>query len=908
MDRNNTRQDNDFNSQVEEALRGCASFVLVLTSDCAISIDAEREWRRALQYKKPVILAQFQPGVEPPLLLNNRRLIDFRGDLSSASEALQTHLLWRSTPEGVLLNYKEQLADAQRDLRSAYGEDHKRIMSEIEILGKQIAEQERILRDPDAAARRTQANIESGLERERQPEKPATDKARTRFINPPPGVAPTYFQDRFLETQLIGDFLKDPALRLMTVVGRAGIGKTILVCRLLKALEHGRLPDEGGPMPVEGIVYLSAIGTRRIRLTHLLADLSKLLPDSQAKEVDALFRDAKVSPKDKMAALLAHFPPHAGEAPARPAVVLLDNFEDLVDPETQALRDVELEEGLQAFLDAPPHRVKVLLTTRQSCRSLLLLQPARQQKLELDEGLETPYAENILRAMDRDGKVGLKTASDELLAQARERTRGYPRALEALYAILSADRYTRLSEVLASAEHLLPEEVVEALVGQAYSRLDPAAQRVLQALAVYARPVPPAAVDYLLQPSQPGLDSAQVLHRLVSMHFVHQEGGKYYLHPVDRAYALARIPSQPEGEPFTHSALLHRAAEYFAQTRLPRSEWKSIDDLAAQLAEIELRCAAGEQDTAGQVLREIGFEYLFLWGHVRLLIELHEPLQGRLTDPDLQMSSLNMLGAAYTVTGQMRKAIGCYEQGLALAREAEDRGWEGAFLGNLGNAYAYLGQTARAIEYYQQALTIRREIGDRRGEAFQLGQLGEACIDQDQFDQVIELLTQACQIADAIGNTQLQNEIRSQAGLACLLTGDLAASRIWIEQAGEYDWPQNNAWVAALSGIIALHQGQPTVARQAFQRAVEQANQLLAVSPQLYDLLDASSLALCGLALLEERDQREVTTQAIGSFRAARAVNRDAGVVRRVLRLFDLVALHGTNDLLKEIRPSVEGS
>ena len=44
----------------------------------------------------------------------------------------------------------------------------------------------------------------------------------------------------------------------------------------------------------------------------------------------------------------------------------------------------------------------------------------------------TPVPDRILRAMDTDGKVGLKTAPDELLDRARVYTRGYPRALVAL--------------------------------------------------------------------------------------------------------------------------------------------------------------------------------------------------------------------------------------------------------------------------------------------------------------------------------------------------------------------------------------------------------------------------------------------------------------------------------------------
>ena len=83
-------------------------------------------------------------------------------------------------------------------------------------------------------------------------------------------------------------------------------------------------------------------------------------------------------------------------------------------------------------------------------------------------------------------------------------------------------------------------------MGEAFSRLDPLAQQVMQALAVFPVPVPAVAVDYLLQPYRAAIDAAPVLGRLVNMAFVRRDAGRYYLHQVDRDYALARIPA---GEP-----------------------------------------------------------------------------------------------------------------------------------------------------------------------------------------------------------------------------------------------------------------------------------------------------------------------------------------------------------------------
>ncbi len=282
--------------------------------------------------------------------------------------------------------------------------------------------------------------------------------------------------------------------------------------------------------------------------------------------------------------------------------------------------------------------------------------------LVLDGGLESPYAETILREMDADGKLGLKSATDERLALARERTRGFPRALEALVAILSADRDTTLEEFLAGP---LPENVTEALVGEAFSRLDPTQQRVMQALAVYGRPVPPAAVDYLLQPHQPGVDSASVLSRLVNMHFARKEAGRFYLHPVDREYALARLVQgkvadrEAEEAVFTLYGLRHRAAEYFEQARLPRENWKTIEDLAPQLAEFDLRCDGEDYETAGNVLVGISYNCLMLWGWNRRVVELNERLLSKLDDSRLKIDHPEQSGQSLpqTRSGEARHRL-----------------------------------------------------------------------------------------------------------------------------------------------------------------------------------------------------------------------------------------------------------
>jgi tetratricopeptide (TPR) repeat protein len=754
LDRPELRPGEAWDEQIVEAIRTCRGLLFVMTTDSVRPNSMTKpEWIRALKYKKPVIPLRFHRNAELPFRLEPREYVDFTGSVATALDRLREQLSWMDTPAGALQALKERLADAERELeRATKVSERARIEQEIQELRRQLDGQERVLADPRAASQRTEERIASGLERERQPGDRPTQGRRAKFINPPPLLAPTWFQDRHVETGLIGDFLNDEGLRLITVVGRGGVGKTAMVCRLLKALEGGQLPDEGGPLAVDGIVYLSPVGAHKVSYPNLFADLTRLLPDDTAQRLEQLYQDPQQTIEDQVLALLEAFP--TGRT-----VVLLDNFEDVIDTTSEpfAIGDAALDAALHTVLTAPQHGVKFIVTTRVPPGGLLRVQPARQRRLNLDEGLGYPYAENILKEMDSDGSLGLKTASAELLAAARERTGGYPRALEALVAILAADRDTSLPELVAETANL-PGDVVQALVGEAFNRLDPLAQQIMQALAVFGLPVPPVAVDYLLQPYLVAIDSAPVLGRLVNMQFVRRDAGRYYLHQVDRDYALSRIP---EGEPadrdtpdlsFTRYALLARGAEYFEETRTPRESWKQLDDLAPQLSEFDLRHRGGDYDNAAAVLLEIDFDYLLLWGHYRLVMDLHERLQGKLSDSDLQQTSTGNLGTALSRLGQFRRAIDFYEQALAIARDRGDRSGEGAWLGNLGAAYGSLRESRRAIDLLEQALVINREVGDRQNEASYLGNLGSAYADLGDTRRAIDLYEQALVVTREIGN------------------------------------------------------------------------------------------------------------------------------------------------------------
>jgi len=388
-----------------------------------------------------------------------------------------------------------------------------------------------------------------------------------------------------------------------------------------------------------------------------------------------------------------------------------------------------------------------------------------------------------------------------------------------LFGILSADRDTTLKEILEDTKRLLPEKVVDVLVGEAFSRLELGAQRVMQALATCRSPVPAAAVDYLLQPYVPGVDSAPLLRRLVNMQFARGESKRYYLHQVDRDYALSHLPEGTPGDhkqepaPLSRFALTHRAAEWFKQSRKASADWKTLEDLAPQLSEYELRLSGQEYDEAAAILLAIDY-YLILWGHFQLTAELHQNLQGHIEDPGLAIDSADNLGMAhwrmgqyqqalsseeralsmareqkntraeaacllglgvvYADLGQSVTAIDCFEKALALYRALEDPSGEACVLGNLANQSAARGRTDEAIEYHVKALDSHRRSHDSQGEALTLCNLGDDYADLGNYDDALERLGEAHRLARAIGYRLIEMGSLAFMAYVYMDTGDLA--------------------------------------------------------------------------------------------------------------------------------------
>ena len=183
-------------------------------------------WR---QIEKPIIPLMVHSDAELPFRLELREPINLADTFDAGIARLREHVRWRATPEGLLHTTNERLKDARRDLADPSLANKVRIKEEIAELQQQNSRPSKppstILRRRKSGPRRTSSAASSGC---------ATRSAyciegAAPLYQPPSAYRADVLQDRHVETGLIGDFLKDDALRLLTVVGRAGIGKTAMV-------------------------------------------------------------------------------------------------------------------------------------------------------------------------------------------------------------------------------------------------------------------------------------------------------------------------------------------------------------------------------------------------------------------------------------------------------------------------------------------------------------------------------------------------------------------------------------------------------------------------------------------------------------------------------------------------------
>lgn len=730
-----------------------------------------------------------------------------------------------------------------------------------------------------------------------------THPTQTHVINPLPQKVGKRYVGRQDQREQLRALLLDET-RLISIYGRAGVGKTALASKVL-----GDLIEEGF---FDGMVLLSATSTG-ITLTRILADFATLLnnPGLDPASQPTVYRVTHLLDALKNGKY----------------VLLLDNLEHLQDPHTNELKDEEIGTFFRVALEQGS-TLRILLTSRYPL-SLPRTVKSWERILQLEQGLNLQDGVQLLRSSDPDNLASLRDADNATLEALVRKTHGLPRALEAVVGMLLESPLMTPDDLLTD-DRTLSDELGDLFVQGAINTLSDEAVQVLELAALFDRAVP---LKIFQMFAQPRLNSSlkPILNRLVRAYFLsyNTENQTLAMHPIDRDYCYQRLQTR-RGQDIRG---LHRdAAALFAAEFEGAEEIHSLNDLTMPLSAVSHTIKAEDFNAAAAQFLQLDQSYLSMWGHYTELADGYAQLIDHITDADLLRQSLIHSGEARRRLGQLNTAIRQLEQAHQLARTAKNPRDMAVALSRLGWAHYDTGQFEQAMQFWQDALGIFREIDDRHGEGDVLGGMGWVSYligDYDQalshisstlnifggigeqlhrigmnigdsgmihiargdYDLAITTLQESLDIATVTNATSEQSYKGGYLATAYLLAGRIDEAEAAAQTARTHDILANRHITAALHGITLTRLNRPDDAIAAFEDAVRFADDLLRYEAGLYNARYARALALAGLSLLRGDDINPV----LENYGAALAMCSTAGVIQNNRSLLQALAHNHPN-------------
>ncbi|MEU8419480.1 AAA family ATPase [Micromonospora sp. NPDC048835] len=523
----------------------------------------------------------------------------------------------------------------------------------------------------------------------------------TKVVGVPVAYGLETFRNRVDELEHIVEALVRPDTRVVTVVGRRGIGKSALAAKAAERL----MTAADGHRP-GGIVNVSS-RTSGISLERIFLDAAHLLGPAEEERLLQVWSSGR-SAADKVLELFSAL------APLR-CLIVVDNLEDHLTDEGE-LTDEDLRLLLDLVFRAP--RPPRLLITSQVPPALPAAVRRYEARLRLDQGLPTEEAVELLRDLDRSGTTALGHASGAELAEMVRKVYGIPRALELVFAAMSDDYLTMpsLGEMLTSFGSR--GDIVAGLAQDRYHRLDERARIVLDVLAVFHRPASVEAVAWVLRPIAPAVDAAPALATLARTHMatLDRQSRTFVLHPLDADLAYAGLP---ESGALGRRSLERRVAQYYLHEAPDESRWEVVDDVSAYRWAFHHWVKAYDYGLAARLLEQIG-EFMVWRGSTAAVIEMHAEVDGHLTDDDTILAHLLGFGFARTIGGPVAAAVPLLERAEELARaDGDERKVENA-LRLLSGAYRPAGRLQDAITSGLAAADLAHRLGNYHNESHSL--------------------------------------------------------------------------------------------------------------------------------------------------------------------------------------------
>ncbi len=584
-------------------------------------------------------------------------------------------------------------------------------------------------------------------------------------------IPPSSLIGRELELNMIQALLLDPSVRLVTLTGPGGVGKTHLAMSIALKLSETF---------ADGVFFVSLAPINDPAL--VLPAIAQTLGIPEVEEPALLLR-VQLFLRDK------HL------------MLLLDNFEQVSAAGPQI---VQLQQGAL--------RVKILVTSRTLLRLRdereYVLSPLAVPVLPLPPLARLLQYDAVRLFVERAQAVKMEfevtSTNAAVVAEICARLDGLPVAIELAAArskILQPEallqRLGSRLQMLTGGARDLParQQTLRATIDWSYGLLEPEEQTLFAWLAVFAgrcaldaaEAICRAGVDHTLNV----LDVIQSLVNNSLLQQVDDPQGKprFLMLETIHEYALERLMEHPEAgivqmQHMMHYLSLAEAAEPLLtgleqQVWLERLEYEHGNLRAALCLALERR----EGETALRLSAALG---RFWWtrGYWRegqswlgQALNMTETADGTLRAKGLYWMAILMIQTGDYVEAE--RALGVSR---ALCQQAGNQHGVGLALNALAVVANAQGFYGRAQALYEEGLRLYRDLGNQERVATLLNNLGFTLLIRQAYEQAVKLLDESLRLSRELRDAQGMAFALNNLGLVALRTGDIGRARSLLRE------------------------------------------------------------------------------------------------------------------------------
>ena len=571
------------------------------------------------------------------------------------------------------------------------------------------------------------------------------------------------FVGREREVAAIADLVRHPGVRLVTLTGPGGVGKTRLAIATVERL-RGTFPD--------GIWFVDLAPVRDPDLVVLVIARTLGLRDASDADADGWLRDFLREKRallvlDNLEQVVAAAPGLARLVAALPALHVLGTSRvrlRVTGEQQYPVPPLDLPDGDAVTDAAAPDRWPAIQLFEQRARAV-------QPEFRLDAGTAGAVAE-ICRRLD-----GLPLAIE--LAAARVSMLA-PSALR--------ERLERRLPVLTGGARDLPrrQQTMRDTIAWSYDLLATDEQALLRRLSVLAGDFGFDAAETLGAAEPPLPDVLSSLNGLIDQGLVRRVAAtdhepRFGILETVREYAFELLVQLGEDAggwtalaDWTASVLERAAAGLRDVPQQPAWRARVDRDLTNLRLGLDRLLEAGRY---GDIVRLLGGteEYWFRRPYHAQMLRCLEPALASDAETDLRDRADALHLAAFMAgwTNQLEKALSYAEEGVALGKALEDPFVLGRALFNLAMTREYAGDFAATQEALLEGETHLRRAHSPVWLAFTLAEIADMYLMLGPVEPANPLLDEALSLMEAVGYDTGIAYVRGVQGFAALAQGRL---------------------------------------------------------------------------------------------------------------------------------------